>query len=237
MYKITKQSKKYTLMYALNPLILFEGLSNVHNEMLVIFLILGAIYFLITKKKILPAIGLLACATAVKYFAILLAPFFVLYYYQKEALAKKIVYSVFWAVVFLSIMGLWYAMYMQDIQILRGIFTQQNKYANSIFLGIILYKPKAAEIIAQACMVAYVAIYLCEILKILTIKQEYTWEQMMLIYNRLLLLFIFGVITNLQPWYITWILPTIFWQKKEMMKRLAITNYYGSISNKCIFFI
>lgn len=229
-YKITNQSKKYSILYALNPLILFEGLSNVHNEMLVVFFVLLAIYFLITKKKILPAIIMLACATAIKYFAILLAPFFVLYYYRKEDMLRKIVYGFLWALVFVAVLAMCYSMYMQDFYVLRGILTQQEKFANSFFASIAVQKFDFAITFSKGCMLGYMLIYILEILKLVIGKKEYTWEEMMQTYNGLLLLFIFMTITNLQSWYFIWILPTIFWQRDSMQKLLQAMTAIAIVS-------
>lgn len=234
-YKITNQSKKYTILYALNPLILFEGLSNVHNEMLVVFFVLAAIYFLITRKKILPAIIMLACATAVKYFAILLAPFFVLYYYRKENILKRIAYSILWALVFLSVLVACYIIYMQDFNVLKGILTQQEKFANSIFSCVAVKNFGFAITLSKGFMLAYITIYLIEIFKLFICSKEYTWEEMMEKYNGLLVLFILMAITNLQPWYFIWILPTIFWQKNNMQKLLQAMTIIATVSTVVYF--
>lgn len=234
-YKITNQSKKYTILYALNPLILFEGLSNVHNEIFVIFFILVGIYFLITKKKILPAIVMLACATAIKYFAILLAPFFVLYYYREEKSLRKIGYSLLWALVFLLVFGAFYSMYMQNFNVLKGIVTQQEKIANSFFACIAIRNFKFAITLSKGCMLGYSIIYVVEILKLFSNKKEYTWKEMMQKYNGLLVLFIFITITNLQPWYFIWILPTIFWQKENARKTLQAMTIIATLSTVVYF--
>lgn len=226
-YKMTGKSKKYTLMYALNPLVLFECLSNVHNEMLLIFFIILAMYYLISKKQILPAMIFLACGAAVKYVAILLAPFFVLYYYRKEKVQKKIVYSLLYGVIFLAMLFICYMPYMQDFKVLNGILDQQEKFANSLFTSIAIQNMELAEKVSVGFMMAYIAIYIIEITKMLCSKKEYTWEEMMQKYNTLLLLFIFGTITNLQPWYIIWILPTFFWQEEktcDILQKLTIIS-------------
>lgn len=230
-YKITNQSKKYSILYALNPLILFEGLANVHNEMLVVFFILASIYFLITRRKILPAIILLACATAVKYFAILLAPFFVLYYYRKENMLQKIGYSFLWALVFIAVLGAFYSFYMKDFYVLKGILTQQGKFANSFFTSIAVQNFEFVITLSRGCMLAYIVLYIIEIVRLFVCrKEDDTWEKMMQKYNGLLLLFIFMTITNLQPWYFIWILPTVFWQKNDMQKLLQAMSVVATLS-------
>lgn len=231
-YKMTGKSKKYTLMYALNPLVLFECLSNVHNEMLLIFFIILAMYYLISKKQILPAIVLLACGSAVKYVAILLAPFFVLYYYRQEKIQKKIVYSLLYGVIFLAVLILCYMPYIQDLKVLNGILDQQGKIANSFYVSIAIQDFELALKLSKGFMVAYVVIYIIEVTKILFSNKEYTWEEIMRKYNTLLLLFIFGTITNLQPWYIIWILPTLFWQKEQnqdILQKMTIISIISTI--------
>jgi hypothetical protein len=220
-YKITRNNKKYMIMYALNPLVLFEGLSNVHNEILVVFFILVALYFLNNKKKILPAIAFLACATAVKYFAVLLAPFFVLYYYQNESIAKKVMHSIKLAMVFLIILVVFYSGYMTDLSVLKGVLIQQSKYTNSIGLFVAISNFDLAQSISKGLMIAFIIIYVAKIIELLVTKSKYTFNEYMQSYNKFLMLFMFIVITNFQPWYVIWIIPTMFWQKDTNIMWIA----------------
>jgi hypothetical protein len=230
-YKITKNNKKYIIMYALNPLILFEGLCNVHNEMLVIFFIFVALYFLICKKKILPAIIFLACATAVKYYAILLTPFFVIYFYQKESIPKKIVHSTCLAIIFLLVLILFYSMYMNNFSMLKGIFVQQSKYANSILTTLAINNYNLCKNISSGLMIAFIVIYMAKIIELFISKKQYKFDEYMQSYNTLLLMFIFAVITSFQPWYIIWIIPTIFWQDEYNKKILLIMTSVVEFTN------
>jgi hypothetical protein len=225
-YKMTNKNRKYMIMYALNPLVLFEGLSNAHNEILVIFFIAIALYFLVYKKKIIPAIIFLACATAVKYFAILLAPFFVLYYYKNESITKKVLHSIKLAIIFILTILAFYCVYMNSLNdILKGIFTQQGKFSNSIILPIAVQNFGLADNIAKGLMIAFIIIYIKTIIELLITKKQYTFNEYMKIYNNLLLIFIFGIITNFQPWYVIWIMPTIFWQADiKQVLLLAMTS-------------
>lgn len=91
-YKLTKK-KAFVLLYGLNPMILFNGLSNVHNDILSISLILIALYFFKKKKNVALTVVFTALATSVKYYAILLIPFLILYHYRKQKLLKRILYS------------------------------------------------------------------------------------------------------------------------------------------------
>ena len=56
-YKISK-NKKYMLIYGLNPLILFEGIINCHNDIYLVLFILLAIYLKKSEKKGLAVISI-----------------------------------------------------------------------------------------------------------------------------------------------------------------------------------
>lgn len=235
-YKITKK-KIFAIMYGLNPLILMECLSNVHNEMLVIFLIVLALYFFIVKRKMALTIIAFALATAVKYYAILFVPFTVLYYYQKEKISKKILYSCAWACLFLVILVLCYMVYMQDLGVLKGIVDQQEKIANSFYLFIGINEYQLAVTIAQGIMTAFIAVYIIEIMKLLFSDQTYTFSYYVRKYQWLLLLFIFTTITNFQSWYITWLFPGICFQKSKHI-RFNLSIMLSGRNCKCsVFYI
>lgn len=230
-YKIAKEKRVFALMYALNPLVLFDGIANVHNEMLVIFFILLALYFFVRKNNMILTVIFLALATAVKYVAILLIPFIVLYYYRKEKPFKKILYSFLWAILFTSVLVLCYMFYMRDFEVLKGIFTQQGKFANSIFILIAVKNIDLAITVSQGFMLAFISIYIITISKLIFTDKEYTFSTFMREYNSMLLLFIFGTITNLQTWYTLWLLPTIMWQKSKNIKWLLSITIIAEISN------
>lgn len=220
-YKISNKKKVFALIYGLNPMVLLEGIVNVHNDMLSIFLILVALYFFIKKKQIIPTVIFLSIATAVKYYAILLVPFLVIYNYRKEKVSKRILYSSGLAVIFIIMLVLCYIFYMQDIEVLKGIVVQQGKYAGSLFLLIYLnISPKTAQLAVKGFMLAFIVIYLYNVIKLLFTKKEISLRKSMQIYNSLLILFIFGTITNLHSWYFMWLLPTIIWQKSKTMKNI-----------------
>lgn len=56
-YKISK-NKKYMLIYGLNPLVLFEGIMNCHNDIYLVLFILLAIYLKKSEKKGLAVISI-----------------------------------------------------------------------------------------------------------------------------------------------------------------------------------
>lgn len=235
-YKIAKGKKIFVLAYALNPLVLFDGITNVHNEMLVIFFILLALYFFVRKKNMFFTIVFFALATAVKYFAILLVPFIVLYYYRKEKPLKKILYSSLWAIIFIVVLCMCYAVYMRDLSILKGIATQQGKFSNSIFIFLAIRNIGLAITISRGFMLAFIIIYVYTIFKLLFTTKKYTLSTHIRQYNFLLIVFIFGTITNLQSWYMLWLLPTLMWQSSKNIKQIMAITIIAEISN-VIYFI
>lgn len=235
-HKIFKGKNIFTLMYALNPLILFDGIVNVHNEILVIFFILLGLYFFIRKKNLFLTVIFLALATAVKYFAILLIPFIVLYYYRKENALKKIAYSALWALLFIVGLAGCYLLYMQDAEVLKGIMTQQGKFSNSIFIYLAINNIDLALTVSKGFMLAFIIIYVSNIIKLIFTKQSYTFQEYIRKYNWLLALFIFTTITNFQSWYTLWLLPTIMWQNSKNIKRILNITIIVEISN-IVFFI
>lgn len=236
-YKIAKNKKIFPLMYALNPLILFDGLANVHNEMLLVFLILLALYFFMRKRNILLTVVFLALASAVKYVAILLIPFIILYHYKKEKPTKKIIYSTFWAIIFIVVLALCYLFYMQDITVLKGIITQQGKFSNSIFVLIAIKNIDWGLKISEGFMLAFIFIYLREIIKLVFTTRNYTFYELIRKYNALLLLFIFGTITNFHSWYILWLFATIMWQESKSIKLILAISIIVEACNVVYFFM
>lgn len=87
-YKISHK-KLFTCIYGLNPFILIEGIACVHNDIFVVLFILLALYFLVKKKNLVLTVTFLAMATAIKYFAIILLPFVIIYYFRKETPLRR----------------------------------------------------------------------------------------------------------------------------------------------------
>lgn len=87
-YKISNR-RLFTCLYGLNPFVLIEGIACVHNDMFVVLFILLALYFLTKKKNLVLTVTFLAMATAIKYFAIILLPFLIMYYFREETPLKR----------------------------------------------------------------------------------------------------------------------------------------------------
>lgn len=225
-YKITNR-KIFAALFALNPFMLFESLSNVHNDIFLVFFILLAIYFIKKKENLSLAVASIAIATGIKYLSILLLPFILVYSLRKENLKNKIIKSIIYILEFILILSAFYLFYVRDLQVLSGIFVQQNKYGRSIFLGLwylLNGDEKALGLIKMITLVIFAISYIAIIMKMFFSKhsKDISFIKTIKTYQIFLLVFTFVLITNFNPWYVIWLFPTLIWQKA---KNIRITLY------------
>lgn len=217
--KITKK-RLFTLLFSLNPFILFEFLANAHNDIYLIFLVLLAIYFIKNKKNITASVACIAIATALKYLSILLLPFILAYALKNEDIKNKIKKIILYAIEFITIIALFYLIYVKDLKVLSGIFIQQNKYGRSIALALwylLNGDEKAMNIVKIVSLAIFAFCYITIVYKMLFSKntEKISFIKTMRTYQIFLILFTFILITNFNPWYLIWLFPTIMWQKSK----------------------
>ena len=201
-YKITKKNL-FLIMYGLNPFVLFEALTNVHNDIFIVLFILLAIYFVTRKKNLFVSVAFVAMATATKYLAILILPFIVLYAVRKKEVKDRIKCCVFCGIEYIAIIAMFYLIYVKnDLSVLMGVFMQQAKYNRSIFYLIYELLGKNMQVIPviQNTSLAIFAIY-------------------------------YIYVTNFNPWYILWFYPTIFYLKGKTIKNILHVSYAAEMGN------
>jgi len=226
-YKITGR-KKFALLYGLNPLILFEMIANVHNDIYLIGFILLALYFLLKKKNILLTIVFMALAASIKYISVLLIPFLVLYYLRDKSIAKKILYCILYAVLFIIIFMLPYLIYMKDLSVFNVFNTMQSGYRESIRLILLTIQTNTGINVLKYGGFVLTAIFMLVVIDALIymfIKKKYTVQDIMRKYNNVILVFIFGMLSAIAPWYMSWFLPTIFWLKGKNIKNILCLQF------------
>ena len=214
-YKLTK-SNKYMLLYALNPLVLVELLSNVHNDIYLIFFTLLAIYFLIRKKNIYLTILFLALSVSIKYSTALLVPFILIYCFKDKKIPKRILLCILSGYVIVAIVALFYLRYYKDYTVFTNMLVQGNKYSQSI-LAFLKKKSNTNifKIVKTMAIPVFIGIYILSVVRVL-FKKKISLELLMRRYNFVMLIFIFIVLTSFQKWYVLWLLPTLIWQSKKM---------------------
>lgn len=232
-YKITRKNM-FMILYGLNPFILFEALSNVHNDIFIILFILLAIYFVTRKKKIYLSVAFIAMATVIKYLAILILPFIVLYAFRDREIKDRIKCCIYCGIEYIAVIALLYCIYLKDLQVLAGLFIQQGKYNRSIFFLLYwIFKDRSMNyvtIIQNITFIVFAIYYFYVVIKLL-LQKEIKFHMIIKKYHIILMLFIFIVITNFNPWYIMWLFPTIFWLKSKSIKNVLFLSYASQIGN------
>ena len=228
-YKLT--NKKFTIIYGLNPFVLLEFIGNVHNDIIVVFFVLLAIYFLKNKKLIL-SIASLALATGIKYFTILLLPFVILYHFRNEKkIGKRIVNCIKYSLLFFGIFILEYALYLRDFQIFTAVLVQTEKYAKSLHSVLLQIDLELMLIIKFSLQIIFF-MYYCKICIDLLVEKNIKFYKIIKNYNISLILFLL-ILTNFHQWYLIWLFATIMWQKSNMIRNIigltAITEIANSI--------
>lgn len=229
-FKITRK-KLFMIIYGLNPFILFEAISNVHNDIFIILFILLAIYFTIRKKNLFLAVAFVAMATAIKYLAILILPFIVIYYVRNKDIKKRIIYCLLSGIEYIIIIALFYLIYMRDLNVLAGLFIQQSKYNRSIMYVIFEYFGQGkVELIQNIALIIFALSYIIICIRLL-IQKEIKFNNIMKKYNIFLFIFTFILITNFNAWYIMWLIPTMFFLNSKTQETVLALCYSSQIAN------
>ena len=216
MKKLTK-SKKYMLLYGLNPLILIELLSNVHNDIYLILFLLLSLYYLIRKKNIPLTVLFLAFSVAIKFNTILTVPFIFIYCFRKENLIKRIIYCILCGIATLTIILLLYMPFYRDLSIFTNMLAQGERYSQSILacLKVKFNRNNIFNYIDKSKLLVFAIGYIFTLIKML-FTRKISFKYIIRKYNILMLIFIFLCLVNFQKWYVLWVFPTIMWQSKHM---------------------
>lgn len=226
-YKLS--NKNFAVIYGLNPFILLEFIANVHNDIIVIFFVLLALYFLKHEKLVL-SILFLALATGVKYFTILLVPVVIIYYYRNEKkLGIRFLNCLKYGILFLIILMLEYILYFKDFQVITAMFAQTDKYSKSIYSVLIQENKKIMTIVKYIATLSFLAYYLKFCIDLITEKNIKLYKVLKK-YNIALILFLL-ILTNFQQWYLGWLFATILWQNPNMIRNIIGLTVITEIAN------
>ena len=155
-------------------------------------------YFLLKRKNLIVSLVFLALATTIKYFPILLLPFIIIYYFRKEKPLKRFVKCIQYGLIFAVFMLIPYLLYIRDIEVFAGIFTQQEKLAKSIYIIVTEYFgsiPNVVNQLKKLLLGAFVIIYAAVCIVLLN-KKEISFRNQMRKYEYFLVAFLFLLITN-----------------------------------------
>ena len=124
-------SKKYALIYALNPLVIIEIMGNVHFEGIMLFFFLSAIYLLLVNRHFASAIGF-SLSVASKLLPLMFIPAFYIYIKRQKRQAFKYVFIVAALVALLTspfLYGLNYANFLSSL----NLYFQKFEFNASVY--------------------------------------------------------------------------------------------------------
>ena len=221
-YKLSGK-KLFTIVYGLNPFILIEGIANVHNDLYMVFFILLALFEILKRKKLVPSLLFLAIATDIKYFAILLLPLIIIYYYKDKDIKTRIIKCIEYGIIFLIMAFIPYLIFFRDLDVFLGLFDQRERMAKGLYLFIAEYfnKPKnIISILKNTSLALFGILFCCTCINLIMEKKIKFNLEMRKLYLYMLA-FLFLLITNFQPWYFIWLSAFIIWQKAQNIRLIV----------------
>lgn len=227
--KITRK-KQLVLLYGLSPFILFEALANVHNDILIILLILLSIYFVKNKKNLILSVLCISLSICIKYFTIILLPFIVIYYAREKTTIQRLKYCAISMVEVVIVTLSLYAIFIRDLSVFSGLFLQQEKLNRSLLYVIGNFTTESiAYIFRDIFLLAFVIYFAYECIKLLR-KKELNFMQVIRKYNIFIAIFTLVLITNFNSWYLMWIFPTMLFAKSKHLNMFLALTYGWTLS-------
>ena len=221
LYKISGK-KIYGILYGLNPFVLIEGIANVHNDIFMVLFILLALFELLKRKKLLPSLIFLALATDIKYFAILLLPIIVIYYFRNEDLKTRIIKCIKYGFIYIALVFIPYIIFTKDINVFIGLIEQRKRLAKGMYLFLRLISNNSinTDLLKNIALILFTIAYFITNIKLITNKKISFRKEIRKIFIYMLA-FLFLLITNFQPWYFISISAFIIWQKAKNIKLIV----------------
>ncbi|PIS42402.1 MAG: hypothetical protein COT24_03700 [Candidatus Kerfeldbacteria bacterium CG08_land_8_20_14_0_20_40_16] len=228
-------------LYAWNPLILFEGINNVHNELLMIFFVVAAIYFFL-KKKYLFCLLLLLFSVLIKYITILLFPVFLLFLWKEINIpSERVKIFVKAAVVLLIVAVLSYFPFWEGTNIFQGLLGQ-SKIASFMNLSLfpsflfefilslknilMLTLDQIMKIVSIGVMIVFALIYFWQLRLIKQKQDDFIHRNFLILFG-----YIIYAACFLQPWYFLWFLPlAVLINKKYFPEFVFLFTLAGLLS-------
>ena len=207
-----------------------------------LFLILLGILFIkeaqkgssILKRNVFVLTGIMcfAISVAIKYIALIVWPFIILYYLKDRKIKHKIWIGLLYTVIFIAIiLALYLPWFSSWTDSIFGIFAQQGKVKDSIYLTIITLignNNKITDYIFSS--IFFIAMYVAIVMLFKQIFRETTFGKTMKRIYALLLLLIFGIITNLTSWYLIWLFIPFVWLSAKDMKNIMWLQFSYEIT-------
>lgn len=234
-YKLTND-KKTTLIYGLNPFILMYGISDVHNDTWMVLFVLIAIYMLIKKNNIYLSLLFLSMATNIKFVFVLFLPYFVIYYLRDKGLKTRIIGCIKYGLIFLAMFIIPYFIYMKDLTIFTCMFVQISRVSKGIYNLIKVFTSEEICYIVNKIAIIIFGVFYCFRCVNLLLNKNIDFNKILSEVGIFLIIFIFGLLTNFQCWYLIWV-STLFIIKDEKINRIIQILFFACLFTESIYMI
>ncbi len=229
-----KKAKIYSIVFAWNPLVLFEVANNGHNDIMILFFTLLAFYLLL-RKSYFWIIPLLTISVLIKYVTVLIVPFFMIYIVRHKCS------FAFWRRVLLTctlvVCLSYYPFLKNDLSMFKGLLRQfsQSEYwfhygaipllafwGNHTFsLGLSTGLLKTS--FQLVFLISYVSLYFQKISTELKVSE--------IIFKTYLAYFVIACFW-MMPWYFLWILPLpLFFAQNYWKPAILLLTLAGLLSH------
>ncbi|MBI5301591.1 MAG: hypothetical protein HY868_05595 [Chloroflexi bacterium] len=212
-----------TLLFAWNPLVMFEAAGNTHNGIIMMFFALGAIYLLV-RQRWAWVIPVLIASVLVKYItAILVLPFLIYCWRAQEGRRQQVAYLIKTSAITALFIG---AIILPFLQVPVGLLEEANFYsllaipslAYNVLLPGIGDKPaKALTIIGS--FISYLLVYAFSLRMLLRQQRPYS----LIVLSTWLVVAYLGIACmHFQPWFVIWPLTLGIWVSHPLARRVLV---------------
>jgi len=226
-----------TLLFAWNPLVLFESAGNGHNGIIMMFFVLLAIYLLVRRQWlwVLPA---LVASVLIKYIsAILILPFLIYCWRSQVGLKNKIRYLLLTSAISAAMAAV---IVIPFFSIPTGLFDEANWYsllavptlAFHVLSGLVGEKDAKMWIIASTSII-YLALYF---LSLRYIPMEQNPRRLVLLCTWLTAAYLIIACVYFQPWFIKWLVALGIWANHATVRRIILTFTASALASYVVSF-
>jgi hypothetical protein len=212
-----------TLLYAWNPLVIFEGPGNGHNGIIMMFFVLLAIYLLVRKKWVwvIPA---LFASVLVKYIsAILLLPFLIYCLRSQSSWRARWRYLAITSMISLTLGSV---IVFPFLSVPSGLLDEANWYSLLAVPTLAFHSLKemfgekdAKTIIMAATSIVYLILYF---LSLKYIPMESKPRRLVLLCTWLTTMYLGVACVYFQPWFVKWVVALGIWANHKIVRRVIL---------------
>lgn len=217
----SKWKASATLLFAWNPLILYEAPGNGHNGIIMMFLVLLAVYFVVKRYWVwvLPA---LVASVLVKYVsALLIIPFLIFCLRAQGGRRAQLVYLVRTGVI-CAVLAI--ALALPFLAVPSGLLYEADFYSLLAVPTLIyhLLRNSLGDKVARSwtfigTSITYLVLY--------AVSMYYAWRirrvpQLIVLCTWLLLVYLLIGSTHFQPWFVVWVIALGIWVEHALTFRV-----------------